>query len=64
MTNVAQDIKDYLNANPDKFPGKSPKDLTPRQKFRAFLEWNGIMGYEQTMVGLFKELGWKPPKDW
>jgi len=68
-TKMESDVREFMEANPRKYRDLSYKprpyeDLTGREKLEAFLEWNGIIGYEHDIERAMMELGWTPPKGW
>ena len=63
MTNLESDVREYLEENPRQLREFGPYEgLTPHDKLRMFLEWNGIMGWDTTIVSVLTELGWTPPR--
>jgi len=52
------DVTDYLveNGDPQRLD-RSVADLGPREFFKMWLEWNGILGYADDVLELVEALG-------
>lgn len=58
------DVEDFLveNNHRSRYYGVKIAEMTPREFFSAYLDWNGLIGHDTRILDLLENLGWKHQK--
>ena len=63
MTKLEKDVREFLEENPRIARlHEGYESLTWEEKLDCYLSWNGVVDWTNTLVNVFKELGWTPPE--